>query len=816
MARSRRPRGIAHPAPGPEPGPARVCRPRRAWLAPTAALALAWALVFFPQLFLGQRFVLGDSPAFRPFAEFSRARWHATRQRTYWNPYVFMGIESVASLADPRPQYLPDGLLDLTEHLGQPEASPQLWLLLAHLAGALAVMALARALWDAEPWSALAGALVWLLAVPIVFPLTHGHDAQILADALLPVVVLATWAVIAAEGFGAALAGALGLALALGLQCLHGHPQILVYSSALVLLFALALAWRLGRWPRLLPWAGAVALGACIGAAVWWPALLYSALSSRGGGASPGVALEVVARYSLRWRDLLSLVWPQAVGFGGATYWGGMQAPDYSPYLGVVAITLALFGLMRRAGRGRLSAFWWAALLVTVAVSLGATLGPVFGFLHQHVPLWSKFRVPFYVLIGSCLALALLAARALTLIAESPTAGRTTRGALLATLVLGAIGLALAFPLAGRYAALAQALRPALEPLQAHAAALGAGLDLALRAALVAAALALLTLLRAGRPWLRPALVALLALDLGTVAAPALWRAGGPQHAVEPPRAPAAAMLAVARPHERLYAGAAQPVVDARYVALNYAEAYTNFWISWRTPCLTGNHGAFPAAWRPVMERQLTRYPAVLRAWGVGWLDADRGVPAPGLARLGGDAHDDVYALPRARGRAYAAPEVVWLPDEGAVADAMATPGFDPDTVAITTAQSVAGSYPGSSRCTLRWIVDEPERLALEVAAPAPAFVVIADSWFPGWTATVDGVAVEIAPTNLLVRGVAVPAGRHRLEMRYETFGMRAGVAATRAGLGAWTLLALAGIGYAVRRGRRRGSAEIRSATPAA
>ena len=80
----------------------------------------AWALLFFPQLFLGRAFVLGDASAFRPFSEFSRERWQESRQRTHWNPYVFTGIEAVASLADPRPQYLPDLLLDATERLSAP------------------------------------------------------------------------------------------------------------------------------------------------------------------------------------------------------------------------------------------------------------------------------------------------------------------------------------------------------------------------------------------------------------------------------------------------------------------------------------------------------------------------------------------------------------------------------------------------------------------------------------------------------------------------------------------------------------------------
>jgi len=141
----------------------------------------------------------------------------------------------------------------------------------------------------------------------------------------------------------------------------------------------------------------------------------------------------------------------------------------------------------------------------------------------------------------------------------------------------------------------------------------------------------------------------------------------------------------------------------------------------------------------------------------------------------------------------------------------MAHLGFDPAMVAVTTDRSVDGSYPGSPDCVIRWIRDDPQWLVLEATAPDRAFLVVADSDFPGWSAWVDGSRTQIAPTNLLVRGVPLAGGRHRVEMRYETLGMREAVGATRAGLGAWALLALVGAGWTgwtlAHRRRRAGAA---------
>ena len=668
MTRTRRPRptpaATVPPDAGPVPGPL----PPRAWLRPLLAVVLAWVLLFLPQLFLGQRFVLGDSSAFRPFPDFSRARWQESRQRTSWNPYVFMGIESVASLADQRPQYLPDAALDLAERLHEPPGSPQLWLLLAILAGTLATVALARALWRADPWSAAAAGLVWLLAIPILVPLAHGHDAQVLADALLPVMALATWATIATDDLRARLAASLALALALGLQCLHGHPQILVYSAALVLLFALQQAWTRRRWSRLVPWAAAVALGAAIGAAAWWPALLYSALSSRGGGEAPGVAMAVVQKYSLGWRDLLAFAWPQAVGFGGVTYWGDLQVTDYSPYLGAVAIALALAGLRRGPPRSdRRSSGGWCSPAAAF-FSLGATLGPVFEFLHRHVPLWSRFRVPFYVLVWACLALALLVARGLSR-TDAPAGARVPRAALVALGVVALLGLAIAFPLAPLYSAVVRATHPAFEQAAARRhRPPGRARPAAARAARRRRGRAAGARARRPRGGRAPRCVALVALDLATVAAPALWRGTGHAAAIAPPEAPALARLAAGTPHLRVYSGRAKPI-EVETFALGALPRDL--------------HQLLGELARALPDRQPRRLPRRVapgdgarvdalpdRAAGLGRGLARPRPPArptrcPGMRKVAEDAHGPVYALDRALGRAYAVTDVVPLPDDG-------------------------------------------------------------------------------------------------------------------------------------------------------
>ena len=57
----------------------------------------------------------------------------------------------------------------------------------------------------------------------------------------------------------------------------------------------------------------------------------------------------------------------------------------------------------------------------------------------------------------------------------------------------------------------------------------------------------------------------------------------------------------------------------------------------------------------------------------------------------------------------------------------------------------------------------DPQSMVLETNLYKPGFVVIADTFFPGWSAKVDGVSASLHPANLLFRAVRVPEGRHIL-----------------------------------------------------
>jgi hypothetical protein len=750
-------------------------------------------LLFAPQLFSSRAFVIGDASSIRAFAEFSAARWLTHHERTHWNPYIFAGLPATASLQDSRPQWLPDRLLDAFDALHRlPHFPPLAIPLVVHLAGMIAMAGLARTLWRAGTPSMVWAGVAWGLLPGLLVPLAFGQDWLVMSGSLMPVILLAVMARGSATTVDGRLRAALGLSLATACLLLAAHPQII----ALIIPLAAGFAWLSahGRPARLLDLGASVGVGAAMSAAVWWPAYLYNVHSVRGAGE---VVLSEVGRWSAGAPDLVALAWPWAAGFGGRTYWGGLGGTDFPQFVGSAVFALALLGLSRRDRSGGAALFLAGTALLASLLALGMRLGSFYQWIYAHVPLWSSFRVAIRILVVTQLAFALLSARGLERLGE--LIGRAPRRWIATAAGLAAMGLLFAALLRWgflreTYAQAVYQSRPHIAAAIADEALRGASFDLAWRALLVSVLVAVtVTGVRVPRwrPWAAAATICLLALDLGAVSVPFLLRASGPLARIEKPPLPLIARLAEREPKIR--------VLD-----VSRERMFGNDWIRWRAHSLTGNHPAVPRIWDDLRRAQLTRSYPVLCGLAVGYLGgAEIGPPDTALfdrAGLDETSRIPVWKLKRALPRAYAVSNVGWLENDRTVLAALATPDLDPRRDVFTTEDGIAGRYPGSSSCRIRWLEDEPDHLALETVADSASFLVVADTWFTGWHATIDGQPAPIHRVQHLLRGFVLPAGRHRLRLTYEPEGWRASVIWAR---GAW-LLWIAGAVIAAARGFRR------------
>lgn len=70
-------------------------------------------------------------------------------------------------------------------------------------------------------------------------------------------------------------------------------------------------------------------------------------------------------------------------------------------------------------------------------------------------------------------------------------------------------------------------------------------------------------------------------------------------------------------------------------------------------------------------------------------------------------------------------------------------------------------------------------RITVHAEAPREGVLVLADSWYPGWRATVDGVETEVFPVEGILRGVLVKEGSHEIVFRYRPNSFLLGLALT-------------------------------------
>ena len=78
----------------------------------------------------------------------------------------------------------------------------------------------------------------------------------------------------------------------------------------------------------------------------------------------------------------------------------------------------------------------------------------------------------------------------------------------------------------------------------------------------------------------------------------------------------------------------------------------------------------------------------------------------------------------------------------------------------------------GRARITM----EIPERVVVETESPSPSYLVISDSFDPGWSATVDDQSATIHPAYCAFRAVYLPKGKHTVVFEYSPAGFKLGL----------------------------------------
>jgi len=182
---------------------------------------------------------------------------------------------------------------------------------------------------------------------------------------------------------------------------------------------------------------------------------------------------------------------------------------------------------------------------------------------------------------------------------------------------------------------------------------------------------------------------------------------------------------------------------------------------------------------------------------GVKYVLAGKGQP-PGDQRLipvyTANPQIDVYLNTRALPRALLIYHSQVVSDGTAAWEAIHAPGFDPTQTVVLEQGEPLTADPGDGERHISFVQYGLNQVELAVRTPVSGYLVLSDVYYPGWRATVDGVATELLRADYAFRAVLVPPGEHVVRMEFAPWTWGVGLAVSLviwAGLSLWAGVAL-------------------------
>lgn len=161
-----------------------------------------------------------------------------------------------------------------------------------------------------------------------------------------------------------------------------------------------------------------------------------------------------------------------------------------------------------------------------------------------------------------------------------------------------------------------------------------------------------------------------------------------------------------------------------------------------------------------------------------------------------------LYALDNVVPRAYIVPKVIEEKNPFQILQRLTSEDFNPAS-AVLLEQPVRGARRKDFSAQTKIVEYTNRSVTVHTSLNDTGILVLADSFYPGWRAYVDGGEAEILRANLFFRAISLSPGEHRVEFHYRprSFVIGLGISlATLCGLGVYGILVIL-------RRRRTGSA---------
>jgi Bacterial membrane protein YfhO len=733
------------------------------------------SVVYFLPAFLPGRHLFGTDYLAGGyfFFEFVSDRL-ASGELPKWVPYLYGGLPL---LSNPGSTFYPvrlfaDLLLPVTWIL------PFIFVVQFGIAG-IGMYLLSREL-GCRSWVAFLAGLAFEFTGIIASTVYAGQDGRVIAATFAPLFFYFLHRGIV-TGRAAPFVGA---AATIGFSLLSFQIQSNYYLLIAALIWAVFSLVHLGfhRDPRALGrrvvlGIAAVAFGFSLAAVNFLPFLDYVDDSPRGGEGGRGYEYSI--GFSMPPAELISVAVPESPGVLD-NYQGDNPFKLHTEYLGALVVVLLVLGFRY----GRSDRYWWFFLglaVFTLTLAFGGNT-PLYRLYYEILPGTQRFRAPaisFFVFSLSAVAMAAITLERLAkarddLAADEASAVRNWLAGIVGIAVLGVV---------------VAAASSGADPRDAARVA-GFG------------RFALFTALICGAVWFwfqeRLRHLAFL-VAVATITVVDLWIVDRNFFETVPPPEVTFA------PDDVVGFLLAQPQ-PFRTWALPFPQAYQgngNYLMLYDIEQAGGEHGnqlqrfnEFAGAgeevyvdWSNYLEAE-----NFLRASNIRYIISLAELQTPFLREVHrGSAliYENLNVLPRA----YLVGEVRTTADTTAALTALAQPTFDPATTAVVYRNAPLDLPSGPLEASAEVVEHEPDRVVVRATASRPALLVLADNYFDGWRATVNGVEATIERTNHTFRGVVVGEGESEVVFEFHPTDLYTGLYIYLAGMlvliayGGWLLL---------------------------
>jgi hypothetical protein len=553
---------------------------------------------------------------------------------------------------------------------------------------------------------------------------------------------------------GRSVAWAAGAAIVLAVSTLAGHTQLSLYVGLLILVYVVGFALAVRSWMvplRSLAIVGGWAVLMCV--VQLWPSFELTTLSVRAD-----LSYDDAVAFSFLPQKLILFLVPHFYGRTPDNYWGPPSLTENYLYVGILPLVLAAVAIV-------LVRDWRPRMFATLA-ALGLLLSfadwtPLHGWLFALAPGFDKVRAPGRFLVFVDFGLAMLAGIGADVLSR-PLARRNVPGF---RLVLNGMTVFAA----GMLVVAAPIVYLRLFVNQAQ----GEGLVRQIETATSSFALSLLFILaslgllvayryRWLRGWAAPAVaVALIVVDL-------FGNNGSINPTPDDPTTGFQHPAVVSYLDKNLGAARVDTVTGVEDVWQPDAPALYSYRSLWGLfdPLTIADYYWF---WKIDVPGRSSRLYDLL---GSRYVLAHKDVVLDfkKFTRIPTDdpkidLFEDTTVLPRA----FWVGGVVPTPNHDAALAAAKADSFDPGRSVVLEASDANGAIaaPPAGPVAAQLPNDGPNTVVATIDAPSDGYLVLADPYYPGWVATVDGAPSPVLRGDWAFRAVHVPVGHHQVEFKF-------------------------------------------------